>query len=613
MPVKLCLIRDVAEIERLELSKSHLIFCDIPDVNVALRQKNFKVISSSSFTCRPFWEEVIELRNELLASIDFRLFREKVGFEFEFLDSLKFPVRMLLDCFAYELLIVKKIRKEFSIDEVVFGDGFIFSETYDPVFEVGPFDDVIDKWQQEKSRLIVRSIKRVFFEVSLLFLRLHYNKSFLALSSGSGLASMVDRVLPQSDKQDVTFLLSGRQRLTSISGVFHWICALCSNKKRFAGVVLPASRRWLGPFRPNEFIREKVIFRALKVKRADKVLGKKIAIQSQLLVLALFQNLSRWLGNHHRDLFVAKRVFDTIQPKLFIAQHSLNLSSCLAMEARKRGIGSLLVSHGSHIYSEDKVALKEWRHHSRTMFCGPFGATAIQTPAAAVFHEWLDTKPDGVITGPLIVHGSMSDTIGRDRQKLFGKNADKIILLHASTPKTPDSMRPLIYESLDEYVSNIAALVSAASENPDIHVAIRFRSVPGLSASSVKQVISNFDNWTWCETGEFEDWLACSDILVSYSSTTIEQAFFSKKPVMLFDRAQRYEHFSGPSVDLPNADLAGVCFCGENDLDVGIKQLLSEQASEEEILVQSIYGAFEESFAGSKQGLDQFLSGYVND
>lgn len=613
MSIRLCLIRDIADIERLELSTSHLIFSDIPDVIVALLNQNFNVISSSPFTCRSLWEEVIEFRNELFASIDFGLFQEKVGVEFEFLDSLKFSTRMLLDGYAYELLLVKKIRKEFSIDKVVFGGGFIHSGTHDLVKETDLLDYVVETSRQAKSRLIVPAIKRVLFEVSILFLRLNFNRSILALSSGSGLASMIERGSLLSDKRDITFLLSGRKKLFSISVVFRWFSALCFDKTSFAGIVLPASRKWRSPLSPQDFILEKHIFRALKVKRADKVLGNKVAIQSSLLVLALFQNLSRWLGDHHRDLVVAKRVFGAIQPKLFIAQHSLNLSSCLALEARKRGIKSLLVSHGSHIYSEDKVALMEWRHHSRTMFCGPFGATAIQTPAAAVFHERLETKTEGVITGPLIVHGSKSKTMVTMRQKLFGKNADKIILLHASTPKTPDSMRPLIYESLDEYVANISALVAAASKNPDIHVAIRFRCVPGLSASSVKQAISNYDNWSWCEAGAFEDWLTSSDILVSYSSTTIEQAFFSKKPVMLFDRHQSYQHFSGESVDLPNADLAGVCFCNEKDLDMCIKQLLSEKTGEEEILVQSIYSAFEDSTAGSQRGLNHFLNGNLND
>lgn len=611
--IRLCLIRDVADVERLQPSISDIILSDIPDVQVALLDKDFNVISSSPFTDRSLWEEVIEFRNELFASVNFGLFQEKVGVELEFLDSLKFSLRLLLAGYAYELLLVKKIRKEYSIDKVVFGGGFIHSGTHDLVMEKDFLDYAVEKSRQVKSRLIVPAIKRVLFEVSILSLRLNFNRSILALSSDSGLASMIERGSMLSDKQDLTFLLSGRKKLLSIAGVCRWFRELCFDKTSFAGIVLPASRKWLSPLSPQDFILDQRIFRALTAKQADKVLGNKVATQSHLLALALFQNLSRWLGDHHRDLFVAKRVFGAIQPKLFIAQHSLNFSSCLALEARKRGIKSLLVSHGSHIYSEDKVALMEWSHHSRTMFCGPFGATAIQTPAAAVFHEWLETKPEGVITGPLIVHGSKSKTMVTTRQKLFGKNADKIIILHASTPKTPDVMRPLIYESLDEYVANITALVAAASKNTDIHVAIRFRRVPGLSASSVKQAISNYDNWSWCETGAFEDWLSSSDILVSYSSTTIEQAFFSKKPVMLFDRHQSYQHFSGKSVGLPNADLAGVCFCNEKDLEMCIKQSLSENTQEEEMLVHSIYSAFEDSDAGSQRGLNHFLNGYIND
>ena len=613
MPIRLCLIRDIADVERLRPSSSDIILSDIPDVQVALLNKDLNVISSSPFTGRTLWEEVIEFRNELVASVDFGLLQEKGGVESEFLDSFRFSLRFLLDGYAYELLLIKKIRKKFSIDKVVFGRGFLHSGAYVLAKEKNLLDYAVKKARQIQSRIFYPAIRRVLFEVSILALWLNFNRPILALSSGSGLGGIFEGAALLSGKQDLTFLLPNRKKRLSIAGVFRWLTRLYLDKNGFAGLVLPTSRKWPSPPSQGDFILGQPILRALKAKEADKVLGNKIATQAHFLALAMSQNLSRWLGDHRRDLFVAKRVFGAIQPKLFIAQHSLNLSSCLAMEAKKRGIKSLLVSHGSHIYSEDRVAVMEWSHHSTTMFCGPFGATAIQTPAAAIFHEWLETKPEGVTTGPLIVRGSNRKTRDRMRQKLFGKNADKIILLHASTPKTPGSMRPLIYESLDEYVANISALVAAASKNPDIHVAIRFRGVPGLSASSVKQAISNYDNWSWCETGVFEDWLASSDIVVSYSSTTIEQAFLSKKPVMLFDRHQSYQHFSGKSVGLPHDDLAGVCFCNEQNLEVCVKQLLDEKPGQEVISVQSIYTAFEDSAAGSQRGLNHFLNGCLND
>ena len=65
-----------------------------------------------------------------------------------------------------------------------------------------------------------------------------------------------------------------------------------------------------------------------------------------------------------------------------------------------------------------------------------------------------------------------------------------------------------------------------------------------MSKESLKNNLPNSDNYIITTTGSFEDDIINSDFMISYSSTTIEEALHFGKPVGLLGVSNRYRHIS---------------------------------------------------------------------
>ena len=137
------------------------------------------------------------------------------------------------------------------------------------------------------------------------------------------------------------------------------------------------------------------------------------------------------------------------------------------------------------------------------------------------------TKP--LITGPLIFGMKNKISTSKNiRKSLFGHNSKKFIILHAGTPKDWNFFRPINYETTDEYISNLIEIIKAIKSNKNIFLAIRIRESENLTLSILKTLLPKFNNYGIYNAGNFMDYLHCSDLLVSYSSTTIEEALMNK-------------------------------------------------------------------------------------
>ena len=115
------------------------------------------------------------------------------------------------------------------------------------------------------------------------------------------------------------------------------------------------------------------------------------------------------------------------------------------------------------------------------------------------------------------------------RKQLYGEFFNKKILLYASTPKFMGSLRPLIYETEDEYIKNLIIFINSMSNRQDIHLAIRHRERENLNCNDLLKILPKSNNYKIYPDGKFENYLLESDLLISYSSTTIEQALFYNK------------------------------------------------------------------------------------
>ena len=206
-----------------------------------------------------------------------------------------------------------------------------------------------------------------------------------------------------------------------------------------------------------------------------------------------------------------------------------------------------MVPHGTHPLHDDKLAKFAWTTHAHTMINSPYPFVALQTPRDLEFLQAQKNASSKTIkTGPLLfAMANKNDSYDNLRSKLFAKNSENRIILHASSPRAFYSFHPLIYETFDEYIQNINDTIKAVNAIPNLFLAVRYRPSNDLSVDEFKKLLVPEKCYEVYSQGAFEDYLLASDLLVSYSSTTIEEALNNNIPVLQYDPEGKYEHFPG--------------------------------------------------------------------
>jgi hypothetical protein len=82
---------------------------------------------------------------------------------------------------------------------------------------------------------------------------------------------------------------------------------------------------------------------------------------------------------------------------------------------------------------------------------------------------------------------------------------------------------------------------------------VKFRPLPGLLVEDMETLVPFSDNVILSVDEKFLDVLGFADLLVSFSSTTIEEALQNNVPVMLYGGGGRYQHVSAVEVS-PDGD-----------------------------------------------------------
>jgi len=254
------------------------------------------------------------------------------------------------------------------------------------------------------------------------------------------------------------------------------------------------------------------------------------------------------------EIISLNKLLAKVRPKSVFAQHNLGIGYALGEICLKENIPGLLITHGSHTPQKNSFPDYEWGIHAHQIFNGMYPFVAIQTPWAKSFlNKQIGVVSRAIETGPLILVKPNNNVYSKFelRCRLFGKkHAQKQIILHASSPKGWKFYRPWIYETLDEYIYNINTLIRASEKLPGLYLCIRFRPEEDLSLKEFKMSLVTSDCYGVYSDGSIEEFLMSSDLLISYSSTTIEEALQYHLPVMQFDSDGKYEHLKGKKLPI---------------------------------------------------------------
>ena len=248
------------------------------------------------------------------------------------------------------------------------------------------------------------------------------------------------------------------------------------------------------------------------------------------------------MRRQHLEVRALDETLQLLQPRLVMTPFGRRSYHALGELARRRGIPGLLISHGSFTPVKDDLEEAAWGFHAYGMLHGSYTYAAVQTPLAEAFARQLTPPPDFVRTGPLS-WGSAVDrqAAGRLKARMFAGQDHRRVVLHAGSPKTRGSNHFHIYETLDEYISGLKELVEGMDGVPNAFLVIKFRPQQ-LSEEELRALLPPSDRFCISVDEPFLDVLGFSDLLVSFASTTIEEALQNRVPVLLYGGEGRYQH-----------------------------------------------------------------------
>ncbi len=247
------------------------------------------------------------------------------------------------------------------------------------------------------------------------------------------------------------------------------------------------------------------------------------------------------------------RFFDQYRPEFIVAQYSRDLSAVMGVIARNKKIPALLIPHGSFTAIHDQYSKIDWKQNAFGMVNTSYEYLAVQTPLLNDFLAAMPVLSKLVVTGPLVFGQKIKrNEANIDRlRRQYAPKGEKI-LLHAGTPKFRRGQRLINYETLDEYVDGIISLVKSVDRLEGVHLIVRYREIDGFSVDELKSLLPVSAKYSVASGGSFADYLTLADLLISYSSTTIEEALQNNIPVLLFNPYQRYVHIKGAEISSEN-------------------------------------------------------------
>ena len=249
----------------------------------------------------------------------------------------------------------------------------------------------------------------------------------------------------------------------------------------------------------------------------------------------------------HFQAFGLEKGLQMIKPNSLISPMNFEIYGALGPICSRLNIPSVLISHGSCVFHRDKYAARENKRTAKNMLVGDYQYLAVQSPYAKELALDMTGQPERVV--------SIKPTLwGRPISRTSPKKSNYLTIVHAGTFKLHYNLR-YIYETSDEYLSALKELCGVVAKRPSLRLIVKCRNNWELSVETLKTSLPLSDNIIIETERPFLEVLKEADLVVSFSSTTIEEALVNKVPVLLFGGQGRYAHIPVEPFNSRNNDV----------------------------------------------------------
>jgi len=222
-------------------------------------------------------------------------------------------------------------------------------------------------------------------------------------------------------------------------------------------------------------------------------------------------------------------------PKVFFSTDSNYINGFIGEFANFKKIPSYCITHGTHTAPKNKYEEIYQKDIAESVILNQYKFIVSQSTFCDEFLKHYQTESKIIKTKPL-VYSYLNTAPPYNRT-----------LLHASTTKTEVSQKFWGVETINEYLQSISDIGDVAY---DLKFNLIVKPHPSFSKIiDIKYLKKYFSNKNIVFTDDsFKNCLKKSDILISYSSTTIEESLYNRRPVILYDRNNRYNHLDAQMI-----------------------------------------------------------------
>ena len=225
-----------------------------------------------------------------------------------------------------------------------------------------------------------------------------------------------------------------------------------------------------------------------------------------------------------------------LQNQFFFGDHCRTISSLsIVYLSEIYNFNTFLFSHGSHILNENNfISNYESKHLAyRMTYHKKINFIISQSKLCTDFLKKNYVTKNILFSKPIKWKKS-NNTIN--------KNNETINILYATTIKRVN-FRFWMYEDSFEFYNNIKYLVNFTKLNNKINLIIKMRTNEEFIPSIVSNSFEQNPRVNFINSGDISEYIEWSDIVLSYSSTVLEEALYSETKVGIFTPSERYFHF----------------------------------------------------------------------
>jgi len=307
-----------------------------------------------------------------------------------------------------------------------------------------------------------------------------------------------------------------------------------------------------------------------------------------------------------------KYLFERFNKKIVMSPYALGIMSVAGELAKKTKRVSLFISHGATPVPVDRYHEIELLNLCKGFMLSEYTHVALSTPIQEEHLHYFKKKIDRIKnvelrTGPLIFADLRGMEKSSQKSKL-GFSPNDIVATHATVAKQRQGERFYFVETLDELFSSLSDIISVADKSKNLKLIIRIHPGFYLTNDEIKTLLPPSDRFIIQREGLFSEVLAATDFLISYSSTTIDEALINRIPVLLYDKWNRYNHYKTDVFENGEYPVfCPVCYVNDaNKLENAIEYMVKKSTNlmenvnldryrYKENYIENFYGFIEES------------------